>query len=144
MRRILAVVIVLVALATFSFAIRSKSPKGTETSALASATPTPTPPPVKIVSGVVRRDGTSIGQGFTVVHITTSRYSVSFNSAFDDIPAVVVQHLWDVGNPTNFGGAAMDTCTVEGVNASSFGVVCVNNKGQAEDRSFSFIAVRSR
>lgn len=112
--------------------------------ALAPPTPTPTPAPVKIVSGVVKRDGTFIGQGFTVVHPQQARFQIRFNEPFDDVPAVTVQHLWNIGNPNDYGGAVMDTCTVEGVDRTAFGVACVSNVGAPSDRDFSFIAVRSR
>lgn len=145
MRKILAIVITVIAVGTFTVAVRHGASRSLEPATLAaSATPTPTPPVVRVVSGVIKPDGTFIGQGFTVVHPSLSHYKINFSSSFDDVPAVIVQHVWALGNPNDFGGAVMDTCTVEGVDATSFGVACVNNKGQPNDRTFSFIAVRSK
>ena len=66
---------------------------------------------------------------------------IFFHPAFKTTPAVVVQHIWDVGNADNFGGSTADQASVIGVSTDTAGVVTTKVAGRAEHRDFAFIAV---
>jgi hypothetical protein len=103
--------------------------------------------PFITLGAVIKRDGDVLsrwgngGQQFNVLHPKPGVYQINFTPDFTGLPAVTVQHYWDISNAASTGGAIHDTATVEGITNSGMTVMTGDNKGNVSDRDFAFIAI---
>ncbi len=99
---------------------------------------------LKGIRGSVRADGRILsgGKHFRVVHEEKGLYQILFNESFSTRPTVVVtQHFPDEDNLNNDGGDTKDNAVIIAICKDRFKVKTGNDKGQASDRAFEFIAV---
>ena len=96
---------------------------------------------LKMIRGVILSNGTVLqGKGYSVTHVSTGDYIITFANAFDaangglNYPAVTV-------TPINAEGC---TCTVNYTKAGSFETILNGPNGKRADLLFSFIALGVR
>lgn len=95
--------------------------------------------PLRTLRGRILGNGaTSTGEGFTVIKGTTGLYTVSFNTAFLDTPAITV-------TCANSGGSGRNVTDLSADSTTGFQVNIVNQDSNiAVDSGFSFIAIGLR
>ncbi len=87
---------------------------------------------LRIVRGVVAADGATIaGSGFTVSHVQQGVYNITFNQAFNGLPAV-----------TATGRNMFAVYSLLTVNSVT--IALINDFGNPLDREFAFIAIGPR
>ncbi|MGB0506908.1 MAG: hypothetical protein ACPGGK_12000 [Pikeienuella sp.] len=91
---------------------------------------------VTTIFGVIKGDGTIVsGSGYSVTNASTGVYEVAFDTAFQNIPAVVATQC-GYGNGEN----ALDNVIIPKIAAANFTAITGDSCGNHVDREFSFIA----
>lgn len=89
------------------------------------------------IYGVVGATGAVItGSGFSVLNPAQGEYTITFNTAFPDIPAAVATQGGNFTDPQNTDGIVIGT-----LNSRSMIVSTGDGGGNAQNRQFSFIAI---
>lgn len=101
----------------------------------------------RILSGIVKANGTQLGNGFSVEKGGPGIYRITFTSPFSTIPAVVCTHISDhaLNEPNHEGGALTDAATVVTISTKRVvihtGYLSGGTNTPRRDASFSFIAI---
>ena len=91
---------------------------------------------LRIVRGIIRPDGTTIdGTGFTVSHLGTGSYSITFSPAFADIPALII---------TPYTSNAPVTANCYGGTGSGYASILTWAGSSQADTWWNFIAIGGR
>lgn len=92
----------------------------------------------KTVFGVVAANGSVISGSadFSVLNTSGGVYSISINSPFETIPAVVTTQGGNFPQPNN-----RDSSVVGILTPQAFTVITGDNEGNFVNRQFSFIAI---
>lgn len=99
------------------------------------------PETLRMIRGTVSSTGgVSAGSGFTISKSSTGRYDISFTTAFNGAPSVVVTQNYN-GTKNFNGGDTRDNAVVIYVDPALAQIKTGNNDGTASDRAFHFIAV---
>lgn len=100
--------------------------------------------PTHVVAGSVSSDGSPAGDArgdFYVRALGSGTYIVEFETAMENVPAVVVTQNYPAWNAFDYtGGDPRDNAILLAIDAKGFMVVTGDNKGSHKDRDFSFIA----
>jgi hypothetical protein len=104
------------------------------------------PETLNMIRGTVETNGNILaGMGFSVNRPSTGYYTITFTTAFSNVPTVVATQQYPADNSfSNVSQNTKDNAVIVGVSTTQFQVKCGNADGGLADRRFHFIAIGLR
>jgi len=100
---------------------------------------------LRILRGTIQSDGSiAAGSGFSVAHVGTGLYLITFDASFPVRPSAAVTQIFpdldDFGN----GGNTLDNAVIVGLNTQRMKVKTGASDGTERDRDFTFVVIGPR